>query len=67
MTGESDLSTLILSMQPVLNDGEYVFISLDNDSLIPPEIPPETIVGMFVEQEGKNLYLAEIRSGGTRL
>lgn len=57
MTGESDLSTLIQSMQPVLNDGEYVFISLDNDSLIPPEISPETIVGMFTEQEGRTYIL----------
>lgn len=57
MTGESDLSTLIRSMKPVLNDGEYVFISVDDASLIPPEIPQETIVGMFTEQEGRTYIL----------
>lgn len=57
MTGESDLSTLIQSMQPVLNAGEYVFISLDDASLISSEIPPETIVGMFTEQEGRTYIL----------
>jgi hypothetical protein len=50
MSGETDLGTLISSMQPVLSELEYVFASLDKDSsAIVAELAP---LGTFYEKEG---------------
>jgi hypothetical protein len=50
MSGETDLDKLIGSMQPVLSEQEYVFASLDKDSIVTlAELAP---LGTFYEEEG---------------
>lgn len=51
MAGETVLSTLLRSMSPHLNDGDYVFCTLDS-SRIPEGIE---VLGSFREQEGLTL------------
>jgi uncharacterized protein len=54
MSGETNLSTLLQSMQPTLQPGEYVFCSVDpNDdhSALKP-------IGLFREVEGLTLILS---------
>jgi hypothetical protein len=48
MAGETSLTTLLRSMSPQLNVGEYVFCTL-RDGLLPSGLE---IVGSFREQEG---------------
>lgn len=40
MSGESDLAQLLRSLQPIVRDGEYVFVSL----VEPPDVPCEATV-----------------------
>ena len=48
MAGETALATLLRSMSPQLNDGEYVFCTLPD-----PRIPTGyEVIGSFREQEG---------------
>ncbi len=50
MPGEIDLTKLIASMHPVLNDQEYIFAIMDKDSLVSiDELEP---LGTFYEIEG---------------
>ena len=55
MAGEKDLDTLLSSMDPILTDTEYVFVSFpegkygDGDHLDP--------IGMFQEAEGMTLII----------
>lgn len=50
MSGEIDLTKLIASMHPVLNDQEYIFAIMDKDSLVSiDELEP---LGTFYEIEG---------------
>jgi len=53
MAGESELKKLLQNMNPELNDGVYVFCTLEeiNDSLIPEAI------GWFREREGMTVVL----------
>jgi len=53
MSGETSLNTLLRSMSPQLNPGEYVFCSLP-DGRVPADI---TIVGSFLEREGLTVIL----------
>ncbi|KAF1028957.1 MAG: hypothetical protein GAK37_01975 [Pseudomonas sp.] len=53
MAGETALQTLLRSMSPQLNAGDYVFCTLP-DSRIPPGCE---IVGSFREQEGLTVIL----------
>ncbi|QHC97383.1 ACT domain-containing protein [Pseudomonas sp. M20] len=48
MAGETSLSTLLRSMSPQLNAGEYVFCTL-RDGVLPSGLE---VVGSFREQEG---------------
>lgn len=53
MKGETDRGSLLRDMKPGLNTGEYVFRSVEADSL-PPEADPS---GWFREPEGTTLIL----------
>ncbi|PTT33253.1 ACT domain-containing protein [Pseudomonas sp. HMWF021] len=53
MAGETSLTTLLRSMSPQLNAGEYVFCTLPDNSL-PSGLE---IVGSFREQEGLTVIL----------
>ncbi|MGE8349782.1 MAG: ACT domain-containing protein [Pseudomonas protegens] len=48
MAGETSLATLLRSMSPQLNDGEYVFCSLTDPSLL----QDCEVLGSFREREG---------------
>jgi hypothetical protein len=57
MSGETDLDTLIGSMQPVLSESEYVFASLDKDSAVSlTELAP---LGTFYEKEGLTVIVSK--------
>jgi uncharacterized protein len=51
----NDLPTLLRSMQPVLNDGCFVFTTIAHES----SIPLEKVVAMIREREGISLVLRE--------
>ncbi|MCY1265770.1 acetyltransferase [Pseudomonas jessenii] len=53
MAGETSLATLLRSMSPQLNAGEYVFCTL-RDGKLPTDLE---IVGSFREQEGLTVIL----------
>ncbi|MBD9461115.1 ACT domain-containing protein [Pseudomonas sp. PDM05] len=53
MTGETALATLLSSMSPQLNDGDYVFCTLP-DHRIPAGCE---VIGSFREQEGLTLIV----------
>ncbi|MBT2342200.1 MULTISPECIES: ACT domain-containing protein [Pseudomonas] len=53
MSGETSLNTLLRSMSPQLNPGDYVFCSLP-DGQVPAGIE---IVGSFLEREGLTVIL----------
>jgi hypothetical protein len=53
MAGETSLATLLRTMSPQLNDGEYVFCTL-RDSTLPTGLE---IIGSFREQEGLTVIL----------
>lgn len=54
MAGETNLSTLLTTMQPVLHQGDYVFCSLPHPSRDHPSFEP---IGYFKEEEGLTLIL----------
>jgi hypothetical protein len=53
MAGETSLATLLRSMSPQLNDGEYVFCTL-RDGHLPRDCE---VIGSFREQEGLTVIL----------
>ncbi len=53
MTGEKDLKILLQSMKPELNEGEYVFCTVEKL----PEIDLKEIVCFFKEKEGITLII----------
>ena len=53
MSGETNLRSLLASMRPVLNPGEYVFCTTTTAS-----IPPDQVLGSFREPEGLTLIVA---------
>jgi hypothetical protein len=48
MAGETDIVILLKDMTPRLNEGEYVFCTVDNLD----KISQENIIGVFKEEEG---------------
>ncbi|MBE9012011.1 ACT domain-containing protein [Pseudanabaenaceae cyanobacterium LEGE 13415] len=52
MSGETDLTTLLKSINPVLKQGEYVFCSVDFEDWL--RLNP---IGIFREDEGLTLIL----------
>jgi hypothetical protein len=65
MTGETDLSALLSSMEPVLTDDVWVFATLPPDASIPRGVTPLMTYG---EAEGLTLILRqnEAEDGGPR-
>jgi hypothetical protein len=53
--GEKDLKTLLKSLKPILNNGEYVFCSLPDLS----KISSEEIVCLFRESEGITVIITK--------
>jgi len=53
MAGETSLATLLRSMSPQLNTGDYVFCSIADSSLLKGRDP----LGSFREQEGLTVIL----------
>jgi len=53
MAGETSLATLLRSMSPHLNDGDYVFCSITDASLLEGREP----IGSFREREGLTVIL----------
>ena len=55
MPGEKDLVQLLKTMQPSLNEGEYVFCTVADLK----GIPPNQIISFFKESEGFTIILAK--------
>lgn len=55
MTGEKKLNNLIANMEPILNEGEYVFASVESTE----NIPRALVICEMKEQEGVSLVLAK--------
>jgi uncharacterized protein len=53
MPGEKDLYTLLKTMKPRHNPGEYVFCSVNNTE----SINPDDIISLFKEQEGTTIII----------
>lgn len=53
-TGETNLNNLIKNMEPILNDGEYVFATVKNTASIPREIT----ICEIKEREGITVVLS---------
>ena len=53
MAGETNLEVLLQHMEPVLNEGEFVFCTANTRH----EIASKDIIGSFQEQEGTTLIL----------
>jgi len=53
MAGETNITTLLKTMRPILNEGEYVFCTVDASQTIDQTI----IIGSFKEKEGLTLVL----------
>ncbi|WNZ83166.1 ACT domain-containing protein [Pseudomonas sp. P108] len=58
MAGETSLTTLLRSMSPQLNAGEYVFCTL-RDGVLPSGLE---VVGSFREQEGLTVIVERSRA-----
>lgn len=58
MAGETSLATLLRSMSPQLNDGEYVFCSLTDPSLL----QDCEVLGSFREREGLTVILPRLQA-----
>jgi len=54
--GETDLEKLIANMEPVLNDGEYVFTTVQNTE----SIPRETTICEIKEKEGITIITSKL-------
>jgi hypothetical protein len=55
MSGETNLATLLRTMQPVRQEGAYVFCSLPD----PVSLPPAELLGWFREAEGVSVILRQ--------
>lgn len=55
MTGETNLTTLLRTMNPVLHDGAYVFCSLPE----PVSLHPADVLGSFREPEGLTVIIRQ--------
>lgn len=58
MSGETNLSLLLSSMSPHLNDGDYVFCTLAPGAIL----DDCDVIGSFREQEGLTVILARERA-----
>lgn len=58
MSGETSLAALLRGMNPLLNDGEYVFCQVPDATLL----KDEEVLGSFREQEGLTAILERGRA-----
>ncbi|WP_276169070.1 ACT domain-containing protein [Zobellia alginiliquefaciens] len=63
MAGEKDLAKMIKGMTPKLNEGEYVFATLTNASLI----SRADILSEFKEKEGSTVIIAKQKADALKL
>jgi hypothetical protein len=63
MNAETNLTVLLKSMEPVLNEGEYVFCSLP----IGFEIPAEEIISSIRETEALSVVIHKDRADALKL
>ena len=54
MSGETNLNKLLLSMQPILSQGEYVFCSISDRNYSYSHLDP---IGLFKETKGLTLII----------
>lgn len=64
MSGETNLTLLLQSMQPILQTGEFVFCTLSTPALKPPDLQP---IGQFYEAEGLTLILDQAQADRANL
>jgi hypothetical protein len=64
MTGETDLTALLASMQPELQEGLFVFVTVRQDDPMPAGILP---IMTFRESEGLTLVLPKAEADRTGL
>ena len=57
MAAEKDLKTLLLSMEPILDDNEYVFVTFKKESLA--DILYLSPLSSFYEKEGLSLIITK--------
>lgn len=60
--GETDLTKVLCSMEPVLEDGVFVFVSLPDVTLTDPQVVELQPKGLFLEREGLSLIVREERA-----
>lgn len=64
MSGETNLSKLLQSMQPILKDGEYVFCSISDRDNYDSHLDP---IGQFRESEGITLIILREQADAANL
>ena len=62
-TGEKDLSVILRSIKPALNQGEYVFCSVPETA----SIRQEDIISYFKEKEGYTLILEKAKAEASNI
>ncbi|SFD21824.1 hypothetical protein SAMN05518672_1011098 [Chitinophaga sp. CF118] len=55
MTGETNLRTLLASMKPLLNEGDYVFCTINDDT----DIDLKNVICTFREKEGLTVIIKQ--------
>jgi len=55
VSGETNLKTLLKTMRPKLNDGDFVFCTITS----PNDINPESIISSFKEDEGWTVIIGK--------
>jgi|APCry1669188910_1035180.scaffolds.fasta_scaffold221425_1 uncharacterized protein len=63
MTGETNLKTLLQSLNPILHDGEYVFCTLEDIT----NIDPADLVMTFRETEGTTIIIRKETADNLKL
>lgn len=61
--GETDLDKLIANLEPVLNEGEYVFVTVSDTE----EIPREITICEIKEKEGVTVIISKLEADALRL
>ncbi|MDK1375048.1 MULTISPECIES: ACT domain-containing protein [unclassified Sinorhizobium] len=64
MSGETDLARLLAEMNPILQEGEYVYCTVQGDTAPWPALEP---IGTFREAEGLTLVLERSRADAAGL
>ena len=65
--GETNLSVLLKSMKPTLNEGEYIFTTLPNEGFDSLNIPRSDTVCEFKEMEGVTIVMEKSKAANYSL